>query len=155
MRIILKTKLNIKIMVKFRVLKFVLRLVIPRNWRCHGRRVFFERLFEDIKEVKDRRGSYVSGYIRYTELSYNLTCHEMAANIPFYPFDKRSYINIGKFFADKWPQSHYFELRARIIRLTSLWKLILGYGKYEVLVSGVDNAGKQISYTYEKNVKLF
>jgi len=139
---------------KFRTLKFVTRLIFPREKRGHRRRIFFSSLFEDLKEVKDNDGNYVSGYINYTDDSYKDACHELATDVPFYPFEERSYIDIGEFFAYRWPQPYYSVLKVRIIRISPLWKLLSGYGKYEVTIFGKDRSGNNLHYSYAKKVKL-
>ena len=142
-------------MVKFRTLKFVARTFIPRNVRCHQRRLFFEELFTSLKEVKDNADNHVSGYVQYDESSYKRACHEMAAEVSFYPFEKRFYVNVGDFFLEQRYQNLYTELNVRIIRKTPLWTLFLGYGDYEVYAYGLDNHRIPINYTYTARVNLF
>lgn len=149
-----KTK-ELKNMVKFRTLKFMARTFTPRDWRCHKRRLFFEELFEELKEVKDEKGNYVSGFVQHDYTSYGDACHGMAAEVSYYPFEKRAYISyLGEFFIDTYPQSLYGKLKARIIRNSPLWKVFTKYGEYEVNVTGIDSHRNPINYTYTKKVKL-
>jgi len=145
---------KLKNMVKFRTLKFMARTFTPRNWRCHKRRIFFENLFEDLKEVKDKEGNHISGFIQFKDNSYTDACHDMAAEVSYYPFEKRSYIYVGEFFGSTFSQMLYLELKVRIIRKSSLWKVFTKYGEYEIKVTGVDCCRKHINYTYTKKMKL-
>lgn len=141
-------------MVKFRTLKFIARNFTPRDWRCHKRRIFFEKLFEDLKEKKDENGNHVSGYIQSDSSSYREACHEMAAEVSYYPFEKRSYIYIGEFFGSTFPQMLYNELKVRIIRKSPFWKIFTKYGEFEIKVTGVDYRRDPIKYDYTKKMKL-
>ena len=142
-------------MKKYRALKLVNRYLTTRNFRCHRRRVFFESLFESLKEVKDKSGNRISGYVKYDESSFTRACHEMAAKISFYPFEERSYINVGKFFIEQRVQPLYTQLKVRIIRKSSLWSFISGFGNYEVYVYGSDGKGNPIDFTYTTRVAIF
>ena len=102
------------------------RAIFPRNVRCHKRRVFFEELFEPLKEVRDKCGNRTSGYIAYDMTSFRYTCHEIAANVSFYPFDKEYSINIGMFFAGIRNQQFFKELYVKILRISPLWKIFFG-----------------------------
>ena len=145
---------KINFMEKFRTLKFMTRTFTSRDWRCHKRRVFFESLFEPLKESKDINGGHLSGYIEFDESSYRLSCHDMAADVPYYPFERRSYIDIGNFFAVQRVQRHYLDLKVKIIRISPLWKVFLGSGTYEVLEYGTDKERKIIQENYTKKVHL-
>lgn len=142
-------------MVKFRTLKFMARTFIPRNVRCHQRRLFLENLLSPLKEVRDKANNHVSGFIQYNESSFRLACHEIAAEVSYYPFEKRSYINVGEFFLEQIYQNLYTELNVRIIRESPLWTLFLGYGDYEVHAYGLDNRRAPIKYTYTARINLF
>lgn len=153
MSIFRKTK-ELKNMVKFRTLKFMARTFTPRDWRCHKRRLFFEELFEELKEKRDEKGNYVSGYLQFKDNSYTDGCHKMAAEVPFYPFEQSSNIYIGEFFGSTYPQTLYNVLRAGIVRTSSLWKVFIKYGEYEVKITGKDPYGKPINYKYSKKIDL-
>jgi hypothetical protein len=153
MLIFRKTK-ELKNMVKFRTLKFMTRTFTPRNWRCHKRRVFFEELFEELKEVKDKGENHVSGFIQFNANSYTDACHKMAGDISFYPFEKRCFIYIEEFFGEYLPQPLYNELRVNIIRKSPLWRVFIKYGEYEVNVTGTDYRGISIDFKYTKKMKL-
>lgn len=153
MLIFRKTK-ELKNMVKFRTLKFMTRTFTPRDWRRHKRRVFFEELFEELKEVKDEKGNHLSGFIQHDYTSYGDACHDLAAKFSYYPFEKWSSIPIGRCFDSTFPQMLYGELRARIIRKSSLWKVFIKYGEYEVSVTGIDYRRNPIKYNYTKKMKL-
>jgi len=142
-------------MVKFRTLKFMARTFTPRDWRCHKRRVFFEELFEDLKEVKDEDGNHVSGYIQHDYTSYTNGCHDMAADISYYPFEKEVDISdMGEFFTYAHTQDLYRKLEVSIIRKSPLWKVFTKYGEYEVEVTGTDYRGIPIDFKYTKKMKL-
>ena len=144
----------------FRALRFVVRLIIPRNYRCHKRRIFFEKLFENLREVRDGTGNHVSGYIQCNESSYRNVCHDLAADISYYPFDscypfmEKDYIYVGEFFNSGYPQSLYDDLKVKIIRKSSLWKVFFKYGEYEVEVIGTDYRRIPINFNYTKKMKL-
>jgi hypothetical protein len=146
---------KINFMEKFRTLKFMNRYFTTRNWRCHKRRVFFERLFEPLKEIRDKHGNHVSGYVQYDESSFRLACHEMAADISFYPFEERSYINVGEFFIVQRFQPLYTELKVKIVRTSPLYNLFFGFGEYEVHVYGLDEKRIPINFTYTRKVNIF
>lgn len=133
-------------------LKDVVRSVTPRGWRCHRRKVFFKRLFKILRELLDEEENHVSGYIQCDDDCYNEACHEMAGEIPFYPFDERKSFNIGKFFKRHDQENLYDQLGVEIIRTSPSWKLLLGYGSYKVTVFGVDNEEKPINYQYNKMI---
>lgn len=142
-------------MKKYRALKLVNRYLTTRNFRCHRRRVFFESLFESLKEVKDKSGNRIAGYVQYDESSFRRACHEMAAEVPFYPFEERSYIDVGEFFIEQRVQLLYTQLKVRIIRKSSLLSFISGFGNYEVYVYGSDGKGNPIDFTYTTRVAIF
>ena len=150
-----KQKNNISIMKKYRTLKFMNRYFTTRNWRCHKRRVFFEALFEPLKEIRDKYGDHVSGYVQYDESSFRRACHEMAADISFYPFEERSYINVGEFFIVQRVQPLYTELKVRIVRTSPFYNLFLGFGEYEVHVYGLNEKRIPIDFTYTSRVNIF
>ena len=150
-----KQKNNISIMKKYRTLKFMNRYFTTRNWRCHKRRVFFESLFEPLKEIKDRAGNHISGYVQYDESSFRRACHEMAADISFYPFEERSYINIGEFFIVQRIQPFYTELKVRIIRTSPFYNFFFGFGDFEVHAYGYDEKRRPIDFTYKSRVNIF
>ena len=141
-------------MPKYRTLKFMARTFTPRDWRCHKRRIFFEELFENLKEVKDEEENHVSGFIQFNDSSYTNACHDMAAEVSYYPFEKRSYIYIGEFFGSTFPQMLYNELKVRIIRKSSLWKVFTKYAEYDVNVTGIDYRRNPIDFSYTKKMKL-
>jgi hypothetical protein len=141
-------------MPKFRTLKFMARTFTPRNWRCHKRRIFFEELFEDLKEVKDEDGNHVSGFIQFKDDSYTDACHEMASYVHFYPFEKKSFIYIEEFFSANFTQDLYVELRASITRISPLWRVFTKYGEYEVKITGADYRRNPISLKYVKKMEL-
>jgi len=134
-------------------LKALIRIFTTRDWRCHRRRIFFEKLFEDLKEVRNEKDNVI-GYIKYTSLSYRLSCHDIAASVPFYPFDKEFSIDIGKYFAKQERQTLFSKLDVKITRDCSLLKLLNGYGIYSVFATIVDHQGRNIYYSYSKKVKL-
>ena len=140
-------------MEKYKTLKFVIRYLTTRNFRCHRRRVFFESLFESLKEVKDKSGNRVSGYVQYDESSFRRACHKMAAKISFYPFEERSCINVGEFFKDQRTQPLYTQLEVEIIRTSPVLNFI--FGNYEVHVYGSDGEGNSIDFTYPSRVDIF
>ena len=142
-------------MKKYRTLKFMNRYFTTRNWRCHKRRVFFEALFEPLKEIRDKYGDHVSGYGQYDESSFRLACHEMAADISFYPFEERSYIDVGEFFIVQRVQPLYTELKVRIVRTSPFYNLFLGFGEYEVHVYGHDEKRNPIDFTYKSRMNIF
>ena len=141
-------------MPKYRTLKFMARTFTPRDWRCHKRRLFFEELFEDLKEVKDKGDNHVSCFIQFNASSYTDACHKMAGDISFYPFEKRCFIYIEEFFGEQLPQSLYNELRVNIIRKSPLWRVFTKYGEYEVNVTATDYRGIPIDFKYTKKMKL-
>jgi hypothetical protein len=97
----------------------------------------------------------VSGYIQFSGSSYTEACHDMAAEISYYPFEKRAYIShLGEFFVYGHPQPLYDELKVRIIRKSPLWKTFIKCGEYEVKVTGFDCHGNPINYEYAKEVKF-
>lgn len=145
---------KLKFMEKFRTLKFVARTFTPRNWRCHKRRLFFEDLFEDLKEVKDKDGNHVSGFIQFDNSSYTDACHNMAADVSFYPFEKNSFIYIEEFFSANFPQSLYNKLRVSITRKSPIWRVFTKYAEYEIEVTGIDSRMNPIKYNYTKKMKL-
>lgn len=143
-------------MKKYRTLKFVNRYFLSRNFRCHKRRVFFENLFSPLKEVKDKTGDHVSGFIQYDESSFRRACHEMAAKISFYPFEERSYINIGEFFIEQRVQPLYTRLKVRIIRKSPLYNFLFGFGDYEVQVyDSLDAKRQPINFSYKSRIPIF
>ena len=143
-------------MKKYRTLKFMNRYFLTRDFRCHKRRVFFESLFSPLKEVKDKTGNHVSGYIQYDESSFRRACHEMAARISFYPFEERSYINVGEFFIEQRAQPLYTQLKVRIIRTSPLYDFLLGFGDYEVQVyDSFDAENRPINFNYKSRVSIF
>jgi hypothetical protein len=111
-------------------------------------------LFSPLKEVKDKIGNHVSGFIQYDESSFRRACHEMAARISFYPFEERSYINVGDFFIEQRKQSLYTQLKVRIIRTSPLYDFLLGFGDYEVCVSGFDGEKNPIDFRYKSRVSI-
>ena len=141
-------------MKKYRTLKFMNRHFTTRNWRCHKRRIFFETLFEPLKEIRDKYGNHVSGYVQYDESSFRRACHEMADEISFYPFEERCYINVGEFFIIQRIQSLYDELKVRIIRTSPMYMFIFGFGNYEVHVYGHDKKRKPIDFKYTSRMKI-
>ena len=68
-------------------MKALIRAVTSRNWRCHQRSLFFQKLLEEIKEP-----------MGCTNGDFKALCHDMAATIPFYPGDKELKVPIKKFF---------------------------------------------------------
>ena len=142
-------------MKKYRTLKFINRHLTPRDWRCHKRRVFFEVLFEPLKEIKDRLGDHVSGYVQYDESSFRRACHEMAAKEHFYPFEERSYINVGEYFIEQRIQRFYTELKVKIVRTSPFYNFFFGFGNYEVHVYGLDEKRIPINSKYTIRVSIF
>ena len=139
-------------MKKYRTLKFINRHFTPRDWRCHKRRVFFETLFEPLKEIRNRYGDHISGYIQYDESSFTRACHEMAAEISFYPFEIKSYINVGEYL--------YTEMQLVRIetstRKSSLCSFLFGFGDYEVEVyDSLDAKRQPINFKYKSRVSIF
>ena len=141
-------------MKKFRTLKFVTRLLTPRDWRCHKRRILFENLFESLKEKKDERGNYVSGLISQDGSSYSLSCSELAGDIPYYPFEERFYIDIGSYFNMYFPQHLYRELKVKIIRKSSLYSFFMGRVIYDVTAYGTGSQMNRINLTYTVEIKF-
>lgn len=133
-------------------LKDVVRSLTPRNFRCHRRKVFFKRLFKVLREVLDEEESHVSGYIQCDDECYKEACHVMAGSIPFHPFDETKSFYIGGFFKHHYPERLFNELGVKIVRTSPIWKLLLGYGNYEVTVFGVDDEEKPINYQYNKKI---
>ncbi len=142
-------------MKRYRTLKFLNRYFTPRDWRCHKRRVFFEAIFEQLKEIRNYAGDHVKGYVQYNESSFRLACHEMAAEIPFYPFEERCSIDVGEFFVMQVNQPFYSKLKVTIKRISPLYKLIFGFGKYEVHVYGDDEKRNPIDFKYTEKIKIF
>lgn len=143
-------------MKKYRTLKFINRHFTPRDWRCHKRRVFFETLFEPLKEIRNRYGDHISGYIQYDESSFTRACHEMAAEISFYPFEKKSYINVGEYFIEQRVQPLYTQLKVKIMRKSSLCSFLFGFGDYEVEVyDSLDAKRQPINFKYKSRVSIF
>ncbi len=97
----------------------------------------------------------MSDYIKHTKITYKTLCHKMAGNVQFYPFDEKTFINIGELFENEPVQPKYFAVNARIERISSLWKLCFGYGKYKVSVFGADHNKKKFFNSYVKKVRLF
>ena len=139
----------------YNVLKFLWRTVIPRDWRCHKRRVFFEALLEPLKEIRNKYGDHVSGYVQYDESSFRLACHEMAADISFYPFEEMSYIDVGEFFIVQRIQPLYTDLKVGIVRTSPFYNLFFGLVEYEVHVYGHDEKRRPIDFTYKSRVNIF
>lgn len=142
---------------KYRTLKFICRCFTTRKFRCNKRKVFFEKLFASLKGVKDRFGNPVLGSVQNDQSGFERACQEMATFVSFYPFESRSYIEVGKFFAKQSDQPFYTHLKVRIIRTSSLWDFIWGFGDYDVLVfDSLDDNRKQVDAEYKaKKVPIF
>lgn len=122
--------------------KKVVRFFTSRYWRCHKRRLFFESIFEELKNSKDS----FSG-IKYNKDSFSNTCRELAGAFDFYPTDKTYSINVGKYFSIFHTQT-YDSLNVSLLRETPMIGVVLSRRcTYLVKVEGTES-GSEISYTY-------
>lgn len=135
-------------------LKWLFRLLTTKDWRGHKRRVFFETIFEDLKDDRMDGVEYENfSFIRDSNSSYEKSCHEMAGNYDYNPIVDSSYeLNIGKFFSMYNSQS-FDSLYAKIERKTQIWKIIVKRnGVYIIHISGKENE-KTFNFSYRKFVK--
>jgi len=135
--------------------KWLIRLLTPRNWRGHKRRLFFETIFEDIKNDRIDGSDYGTfSLLKSDSSSYRASCNEMASNYNYNPLTDRMYrMNIGKHFA-KFHAQNYDLLYAIIERISSPWEIITKKaGTFSIRIAGKEN-GKPFEFSYRKDVKF-
>lgn len=140
------------------------RVFTSRKWRGHKRRLFFQELFNPLKDRENLDyGSFT--LIDDSFSSYKTSCHELAVMFDFYPLDKRyplvnkrhphdkQVMNIGRIFAT-YNIQRYDYLVVTIERLSSIWQMLTGYCMYRVFVEGEENR-TNFSFSYDKRMKIF
>lgn len=136
-------------------LKDLIRFFTSKEWRGHKRRIFFQELFEDIK---DDRADCVKHenftFIKCSNLSFEYSCHELASNYDYNPYlDKEYSMNIGKSFG-KYHLQTFDSLYAKITRVSPLLKTVIKRKcTFKVIISGREN-GRSFNFPYVKEVKL-
>ena len=141
-------------------LKWLTRIFTTRKWRAHKRRIFFEKLFEDLKEENNadtsNHGSF-SGIKSSVADSYKNSCRQLASWNDYNPILDKSYpkikkINIGNGFM--YEAQEFTSLFAKIKRITPALKtLLMGKGEFSVEITGEEN-GEKFKFTYSTTVKI-
>jgi len=91
-------------------LKTVIKSISSRNWRCHRRRVFYQRLFKDILSKSE--------------------CRNLAGEVSYFPFELIKQVPIGKVSPD-----FSDDTKAIIYRISPVWKLLFGFGEFGVTIN--------------------
>jgi len=128
------------------------RVFTSRKWRGHKRRLFFQKIFQPLKDREDLNyGSF--SLIDDSFSSYKSSCHELAVIYDFFPLDKRYEMNIGRVFAT-YNMQRYDHLIVTIERISKIWQMLSGYCSYRVFVKGEEN-NNNFSFSYDKRMRIF
>lgn len=123
-------------------LKWLIRLFSTKNWRGHKRKVFFSKMLYRFTNAEDG----FHGIINYhDDFTYGLVCHEMAANIPYYPFEKNATFEIQEYL-NLYTKHNYKKVIVTIKRNKGFWESLTGNGCYTVTVEGIPPCGKNEKY---------
>ena len=136
-------------------LKQLIRFFTSKSWRGHKRRLFFQEIFEDLKdkESTDKKYGSFSG-IKSTASSFQYSCHDLAKSYDYYPSLDKSYgMNIGTSFL-KYRDQNFDSLYVKITRISSSLNYILKKsGEFLVEISGREN-GEIFNFSYTKTVRI-
>lgn len=123
-------------------MKALLRFFTSRESRCHKRRVFFEAIFQSLK---DSIGAFTG--IKCDGDSFTNSCHDLAGTYPFYPLDLSYEMDIGEFF-DKYCHQTYTRLKVRIVRQSPILYCIFSRRcKYKITVDVCEH-GTAFDFSY-------
>ena len=91
-------------------LKNVVQAISSRNWRCHRRRIFFQRIFKGLLSKSE--------------------CHKLAGKVSYFPFEPTKQIPIGEVSRD-----FSDDTQAIVHRIYPAWKLLFGFGEFGVTIN--------------------
>lgn len=140
---------------KYKLLKLIVRIFTPKNWRGHKRSTFFQRLLNDgpnPDEMAKDRGK-ILGIIDYESTSLGLTCHDLAAHFPYYPFEDLFSADVTKY-CNRYCHQDFVKLHLSIKRNCSILSLLSGYGTYNVTLIYETIDGITHEKRYTKRIKL-
>jgi hypothetical protein len=95
-------------------LNSLVQTITTRDYRCHRRRVFYQRLFKGILSKSQ--------------------CHDLAGMIPYYPTKQKKEIPIGEV------STNFAENTvANVSRISPFWTLFFGFGKFDVTINDTNS----------------
>ena len=136
-------------------LTWLLRLLTSRDWRCQKRKIFFLKIFENLKDDSNNRikNSGAFSLIKNSNESFDRSCEELASYYHYTPFYRTLEMKNGiSRILGKYHLQTYDFLDITIIRKLPVWKsLIKRKGSFLIKVCGEEN-GEYFSFSYEKDI---